>query len=93
MTDWKGNSYDSILIIINWFKKIVHYKPIKVTINTPSLVEVIIDIVVRVLWPLRLDYYQPRIAFNIKVLVIAMLFPRHQVEANNCLLFAKEQPN
>ena len=45
-TNWKRENYDSILIIINWLMKIVHYKPIKVTINAPRLAEVILDIVI-----------------------------------------------
>ena len=44
--DWKGESYDSILVIIDWLTKMVHYKPVKVTINTPGLAEVILDVVV-----------------------------------------------
>ena len=47
MTDWKGDSYDSILIIVNRLTKMVHYKPIKVTIDALGLAEVIIDVVVR----------------------------------------------
>ena len=46
-TDWKGDSYDSILVIVNRLTKMVHYKPVKVTINAPGLTEVIIDVVVR----------------------------------------------
>ncbi len=45
--DWKGDSYDSILIIIDRLMKIVYYVPVKVTINAPGQVEVIIDVVVR----------------------------------------------
>ena len=45
--DWKGNSYDSILVIVNWHSKMVHYKPVKVTINALGLTEVIINVVVR----------------------------------------------
>ena len=44
--DWKGNSYDLILVIIDRLTKIVHYKLVKVTINTSGLAEVIIDVVV-----------------------------------------------
>ena len=47
LTDWKGDSYDSILVIVNRLTKIVHYKPVKVTIYTPGLAKVIIDIIVR----------------------------------------------
>ncbi len=45
--DWKGDSYDSILVIVDRLTKMVHYVPVKVTINTPGLAKVIIDVVVR----------------------------------------------
>ena len=45
-TNWKGDSYDSILVIIDWLTKMVHYKPVKITINAPGLAEVIIDMVI-----------------------------------------------
>ncbi len=45
--DWKGNNYDSILVIVDRLTKMVYYKPVKVTINASSLAEVIIDMVVR----------------------------------------------
>ena len=45
--NWKGNSYDSILIIDNHLIKIVHYIPVQVTINILGLVEVIIDMIIR----------------------------------------------
>ena len=45
--DWKDDSYDSILVIVDYLTKIVHYKPVKVTIDAPGLAEVIIDVVVR----------------------------------------------
>ena len=43
-TNWKGNSYDSILVIVDWLIKIVHYEPIKITINALGLAEIIIDV-------------------------------------------------
>ena len=46
-TDWKGDSYDLIFVIIDRPIKMVHYKPVKVTINAPGLAEVIIVVVVR----------------------------------------------
>ena len=46
-TDWKGKSYDSILVIVDRLTKMVYYKPVKITIDAPGLAEVIIDIVVR----------------------------------------------
>ena len=45
-SDWKGNSYDSILVIVDRLTKMVHYEPVKVTINTLGLAEVILDVVV-----------------------------------------------
>ncbi len=45
-SDWKSDSYDSILVIVNRLTKILHYKPVKVTINTPGLAEVIINVIV-----------------------------------------------
>lgn len=43
----KGNNYNSILVIINHLTKIVYYKLVKVTIETPRLAKVIIDMVVQ----------------------------------------------
>ena len=44
--NWKRDSYNSILVIINWLTKMVYYKPVKITINAPGLAGVIIDVVV-----------------------------------------------
>ncbi len=44
--DWKGDSYNSILVIIDRLTKIVYNKPVKVMINTLGLTEVIINMVV-----------------------------------------------
>ena len=46
-TNWKSDSYYFILVIIDQLIKMVHYVLVKITINTPDLVEVIIDVVVR----------------------------------------------
>ena len=46
-TDWKEDNYDSILVIVDWLTKMVHYEPVKITIDAPGLAEVIIDVVVR----------------------------------------------
>ena len=46
-TDWKGKSYNSMLVIVNWLTKMVYYKPVNVTIDALGLAEVIIDVVVR----------------------------------------------
>ena len=45
-SDWKSDSYDSILVIVNQLTKMVHYEPVKVTIDVPGLAEVIIDVIV-----------------------------------------------
>ena len=42
----EGDSYDSILFIVDHFTKMVYYEPVKVTIDTPGLAEVIINVVV-----------------------------------------------
>ena len=47
LTDWKGDNYDSILIMVNKFRKIVHYKLIKVTIVALGLAEVIMNVIVK----------------------------------------------
>ena len=47
LTDWKGDTYDSILVIVNRLTKMVHYEPVKVTIDAAGLAEVILDMVVR----------------------------------------------
>ena len=46
-TNWKSDSYDSILVIVDWLTRIPYYEPIKVTIDAPGLAEVILDVVVR----------------------------------------------
>ncbi len=46
-TNWKGETYDSILVIVNRLTKMVHYEPVKVTINASALAEVIIEVVLR----------------------------------------------
>ena len=47
LTDWKGDSYDLIFVIVDRLTKMVHYKPVKITINTSGLAEVIINVIVR----------------------------------------------
>ena len=45
-TNWKGDSYDFILVIIDRLTKIVHYESVKITIDASGLEEVLIDVVV-----------------------------------------------
>ena len=44
--DWKRKSYNSVLVIIDWLIKTMHYEPVKVTIDTPGLAKVILDVVI-----------------------------------------------
>ena len=46
MANWKDDSYDLILVIIDRLIKMVHYEPVKITINASGLAEVIIDVVI-----------------------------------------------
>lgn len=46
-TDWKDKNYDCNLVIIDWLTKMVHYKLEKVTINTPGLAEIILNVIVQ----------------------------------------------
>ena len=43
----KGDSYNSILVIVDQLIKIVHYEPVQITIDAPGLAEVIINVVMR----------------------------------------------
>ena len=45
-TNWKGDSYNSILVIVDWLTKMVYYKSVKIFLDAPGLGEVIIDVVV-----------------------------------------------
>ncbi len=46
-TNGKDKTYDSILVIVDWLTKMVHYEPFKVTIDASALAEVIIKRVVQ----------------------------------------------
>lgn len=46
-TDWKGDIYELIRVIVDRLTKMAHYEPVKVTINAPGLAEVILDVVVQ----------------------------------------------
>ena len=45
-TNWKRESNDSILVIVDWLIKMEYYESVKVTINTPDLAEVILDVII-----------------------------------------------
>ena len=46
-TNWKKDSYNFILVIVDSLTKMVYYKPVKNTIDAPGLAEVIINVVIR----------------------------------------------
>ena len=46
-TNWKGETYHSILVKVDRLTNMVHYDPVKLTIDAPGLAKVIIDVVVR----------------------------------------------
>lgn len=46
-SDKKGETYNSILVIIDWLIKMIYYEPVKVIINASGLVKVIFDMIVR----------------------------------------------
>ena len=46
LTNWKGKSYNSILVIIDLVIKMVYYEPVKITINAQRLAKVIFDMIV-----------------------------------------------
>ena len=46
LTNWKWDSYNSILLIVDRLTKMVHYEPVEITINAPAFAVVIINVVV-----------------------------------------------
>ena len=45
-TNWKGDSYNSILVILDYFMQMVYYKLVKITLDVLGLAKVIIDVVI-----------------------------------------------
>ena len=45
-TDWKRENYVTILVIVDWLTKMMHYELVKVIINILKLATVILDVVV-----------------------------------------------
>ena len=43
--NWKGDSYDSILVIVDWLIKMVHYKPVMIIIDPTRLAKVTINVI------------------------------------------------
>ena len=46
-TNWKGTSYDLILVVIDRLTKMIHYEPVQIPIDIPGLAKVFIDLVIR----------------------------------------------
>ena len=46
-TNWKKDSYDSILVIVDRLTKMIHYKPVKIIIDVPGFSKVIINMVIQ----------------------------------------------
>ncbi len=40
--DWRGDSYNSILVIVDQLTKMVYYELVKITIDVPGLVIIIV---------------------------------------------------
>lgn len=40
--NWKGETYDLILVIVDWLMKMAHYKSVKVIINILALAKIIV---------------------------------------------------
>ena len=74
LTDWKGNSYDLIFVIINKLTKMIYYKLVKITINIPGLVKVIVNIVVRYYGLLILIITNKKSLFTSKLLSLLCYF-------------------
>ncbi len=45
-TNWKGDTYDSILVIVDWLMKMIYYEPVKINTDALALVEVIIKVII-----------------------------------------------
>lgn len=45
-TNWKGNRYDFILIIVDHLAKMIHYKLVQTTIDEPGVAKVIINAII-----------------------------------------------
>ena len=45
-TNWKGDSYDSILVVVDRLTKRVHYELVQTTIDAPRIAEIIINFIV-----------------------------------------------
>ena len=91
-TDWKGKSYDLILEVVDRLRKMVYYEPVKMTINAPSLVKVIINFVV---WHHGLfdSIITDQGSLFMLNLVLAVLFFKNQEKTLYGFPFSNQWPN
>ena len=75
LTDWKKDSYNSILVIFDWLTKMVHYELAKINIDVLGLAKVIIDVVVWHHGPLNLIVTNKDFLFNLKFWSLLCYFP------------------
>ncbi len=92
LADKKNDSYNLILVIVDQFTNMIHYEPVKVTINTLDLAKMIINVVMHYHGVLKLIVIL-RVAIYIKVLVLAILLSRDQKEAIYSFLPINRWPN
>ena len=45
--NWKEESYDSILVIVDWLTKIIHYELVKIIIDASRPPDILLDMVVQ----------------------------------------------
>lgn len=45
--NWKREAYEFILVIIDWLRKMVYFKRVKISINALRFAEIIVEIVVK----------------------------------------------
>ncbi len=47
LTNWKDDSYDLILVIVDWLTKIIYYELVKIIIDNLNLAKVILDMIIQ----------------------------------------------
>lgn len=82
--NWMKNSYNSILVIVDWLTKMVHYKLVKTIINAFKLAKVIINMLIKHhnLSDLIVTNRGFFIALKFQLL---LLFLKYKTKALNCI--------
>lgn len=47
LIDWNNDSYDAILVVIDYLMKIMYYKPVKSIIDAADLAKIIINMIIK----------------------------------------------